>query len=108
MKATLLTLTLLAFSFAVPALACSPLPPLAMQQYRLKMVLESPQFNTALDEQQTLDPDVVIEKIEFTATVDVRLSNGCVLENSLQYDAPLHPGLCPSFRIVVTNTVCGT
>jgi hypothetical protein len=108
MKTFILTLTVFVSVLTFDqASACSQAPTIYSQTGKLAQVLESDSFKTALNKQLGEDAfSVKIEKIEIPGTVDVTLSNGCVLINKYVTTPPSHPGMCPQFKEIKTSVDC--
>lgn len=86
--------------------ACTPqLFPL-QQSFNMATVLRSDAYTQALYAELDKDSDVAIEKVEPGPRVRVFLSNQCVIEGTLLYDAPEDPGLCPKFKGVKVQSLC--
>jgi hypothetical protein len=108
MKSFILSLSVLVSVLTLDqASACSQAPTIYSQTAKVAKVLESDSFKKALNKQLGDDAfSVKIEKIEIPGTVDVTLSNGCVLINKYITTPPSHPGMCPQFKTIKTSVDC--
>ena len=103
---SILTLTTTLILTVETASACSQPLPTMTQQINLRRVLGSENFQTQLAKHTKTDRYVAITSISFGGGVHVSLSNNCVIMSVAKYSRPTHPGLCPVFVGVDSESYC--